>query len=152
MCWQRNWFILSTARTPLHYLLRIAFDEMLLFNLLDLSVSKPYRLLMLNFRASFLTKLTWAAAFLSLYFTLPHHGSQGISDFCSWERKSTMGSSHQRMRGKSFPRWEGPRVYTQCMTGTGEQMFWSSCHVHYVGTTNMAPDGQDDGVPVSGWL
>lgn len=71
---------------------------MLLFNLLDLSVSKPYRLLMLNFRASFLTKLTWAAAFLSLYFTLLHHGSQGISDFCSWEGKSTMGSSHQRMR------------------------------------------------------
>lgn len=75
----------------------MAFEEMLLFNLLDLSVLKPYRLLMLNFCASLLTKLTWAAAFLSLCFTPLHHGSQGIFDFCSWEGKSTMGSGRQRM-------------------------------------------------------
>ena len=75
----------------------MTFEEILLFNLLDLPVLKPYCLLTLNFHASLLTKSTWAAAFLSLFFTLLHHGSQGISDFCSWEEKSTMGSGHQRM-------------------------------------------------------
>lgn len=75
----------------------MAFEEMLLFNLLDLSVLKPYHLLMLNFCAPLLTKLTWAAAFLSLCFTLLRRRSQGTSDSCSWEGKSTMGSGHQRM-------------------------------------------------------
>lgn len=45
----------------------MAFEEMLLFNLLDLPVLKSYHLLMLNFTASLLTKLTWAAAFIVFY-------------------------------------------------------------------------------------
>lgn len=67
--------LFSLARTPPHYLLSMAFEEVLLFNLLDSSVSKPYCSLMLNFHAFFLTKLRHPAVFFSLCFTLLHCGS-----------------------------------------------------------------------------